>query len=128
MKTFVRLMLISMLMALAIPAYSAGYSQLMACEQDDDASNQDLIDLASTWLKAAKEQPGGDQLTISLHFPVVAHMGETDFTFVVSVPSLTAWATFMESYEGSAANKIDAQWDELAACPNSALFKSVKIK
>ena len=71
---------------------------------------------------------GGENLEIYLHFPVVAQMGETDFAFVVTVPSLEEWGIFMDGYEGSAAQKFDKEWDELAACPDSALFRSMKVK
>jgi hypothetical protein len=128
MNAIMRLILVSVLMVVAGPAYSDSFSQYLICEQDDDASSQDLEALASKWLKAARGMKGGDKLQVYLHFPVVAQMGEADFSFVLTAPSLEAWGVFMEGYEGSAAQKMDAEWDELAACPNSALFRTVKVK
>jgi len=128
MKTIIRLVIVSLMMVIAAPAYSESFSTFLKCEQDDDASSQDLQAVASKWLKAAKQMKGGDKLEVYLHFPVVAQMGETDFAFVLVAPSLAEWGVFMDGYEGSAAQGFDKEWDELAACPNSALFRSVKIK
>ena len=128
MKTIIRLVVVSLMMVIAAPAYSESFSTFLKCEQDDEASSQDLQAVASKWLKAAKQMKGGDKLEVYLHFPVVAQMGETDFAFVLVAPSLAEWGVFMDGYEGSAAQAHDKEWDELASCPNSALFRSVKIK
>ena len=128
MKTIIRLVIVSLMMVIAAPAYSESFSTFLKCEQDDEASSQDLQAVASKWLKAAKQMKGGDKLEVYLHFPIVAQMGETDFAFVLVAPSLAEWGVFMDGYEGSAAQSHDAEWDELAACPDSALFRSVKIK
>lgn len=129
MNITIRLMLVSLLTILAAPAFSAeAFSTFLKCEQDDDASNQDLLDVASKWLAAAKKQKGGANIKVSLHFPVVAQMGETDFSFVISAPSLAEWGMFMDAYDDSPASKFDKEWDELAACPDSALIRSVAVK
>ena len=128
MKTIIRLVVVSLMMVIAAPAYSESFSTFLKCEQDDEASSQDLQAVASKWLKAAKQMKGGDKLEVYLHFPVVAQMGETDFAFVLVAPSLAEWGVFMDGYPGSAAQSFDKEWDELAACPDSALFRSIKIK
>lgn len=128
MKTVIRLLIVSIFMLAATPAWSASFSQFLKCEQDDDASAEDLQAVASKWLKAAKAMKGGENLEIYLHFPVVAQMGEHDFAFVLTAPSLAEWGTFMDGYQGSEAQKFDPEWDELAACPDSAMFRSVKVQ
>ena len=127
MNRIVRLMLASMLMMGAVPAFSDTYSQFLRCEQDDDATPEALQAVASKWLKAAKAQKGGANLRVALHFPVVATMGEMDFAFVINSASLTEWGTFMDGYEGSPAQKFDTEWDELASCPDSSLVRSILV-
>ena len=128
MKKIMRLMLVPMLMILAAPAYSAPVSMFLRCEQDDEASRKDLETIASKWLKAAKGMKGGENLEIYLHFPVVAHLPDTDFVLVLKTPSIKEWGIFFDGYEGSEAQKLDKEWDELTACPNSALWKTVKVE
>ena len=120
-------MLIPMLMLLTAPAYSAPVSMFLKCGQDDEATNKDLEAVASKWLKAAKKMKGGENIEVHLFFPIVAQMGETDFVFVLSAPSLMEWAMFMEGYEGSEAQKFDKEWDEHTTCADSALWKTIKV-
>ena len=127
MKKIIRLMLVPMLMILTAPAFSAPVSMFLRCGQDDEASRKDLETVASKWLKVAKGMKGGENLEVYLHFPVVAQMGETDFAFVLVAPSIMEWGVFMDGYEGSEAQKLDKEWDELATCADSALWKTVKV-
>ena len=128
MKTLIQLTIISMLMLVTAPAWSGSISYTYKCEQQDEASDQDVLAAASAWLKAAKKLKGGDKLEASVHFPVVATMGDTDFLFVVKAPSLAEWGVFMDSYQGPALAKEDKKFAELAACPDSSLFESVQVK
>ena len=128
MKKVMRLMLVPILMILTAPAYSDPVSMLLKCEQDDDASRKDLEAVASKMLKAVKGMKGGKNMQINLHYPVVAHMGETDFALVLIAPSITDWAMFMDDIDGSELQKLNAEWDELASCPNSTLMKTKKIE
>ena len=128
MKTTLRLIAFSLMMLIAIPAFSASFSTIFKCEQDDDATQAALEAVASKWLKDARTMKGGKNLKAYLHYPVVAQMNEADFSFVIVAPSLKEWGEFMDGYKGSAAQKHDAEWDELAACPDNALMKSVEIK
>ena len=127
MKKVMRLLLVPMLMILAAPAYSDPVSMFLKCEQDDDPTRKDLETVALKWLKAAKGLKGGEKLGLYLHFPVVAQMGAYDFAFVLVAPSATEWGVFMDGYAGSEAQKLDKEWDELASCPDSALWKTIKI-
>ena len=128
MKKLMRLMLVPMLMILSAPAYSSDpVSMFLKCSQDDAASRKGLETTASKWLKAAKGMKGGENLEVYLHFPIVAQMGEYDFAFVLVAPSIMEWGLFLDGYQGSEAAKIDKEWDELAACPDSALWKTIKV-
>jgi len=46
--------------------------------------------------------------------------------YVVTAPSFAEWGAFMDSYEGSAAAKVDNKFAEIADCPDSALWESIK--
>ena len=128
MKKIMRLMLIPILLILAAPASADPVSMFLRCGQDDEASRKDLETVASKWLKAAKGMKGGENLQVYLHFPIVAQMGEMDFAFVLMAPSIMEWGVFMDGYPGSEASKVDKEWDELATCPDSALWKTVKVE
>ena len=127
MKKVIRLLLVPMLMMLAAPAYSDQVSMFLQCSQGDEATRKDLETVASKWLKAAKSSKGGENLEVYLHFPIVAQMGEFDFALVIKAPSIADWGVFMDGYQGSEAHKFDKEWDELATCPNSSLWKTIKV-
>ena len=129
MNIVVRLMLVSLLMLVAAPAYSAEATQMWKCEIDDDASEADVIAGAQEWLKAAKTMEGGKNLQASVYFPVAVNAtGETDVWFVVVAPTFEEWGKFWDNYPGSPADEAEIKNRELVACPDSALWESVKIK
>ena len=128
MKTLGRLIIFSLLMAIAAPAYSSAVSHIFRCEQDDDASQADLMAVASKFLAAAKGVEGGKNLKMSLHLPLAGANGTTDFALVLTLPTAAEWGTFSDNYEGSAPSAFNEEWDELAACPDSTLIKSVEVK
>ncbi len=128
MKVFIRIMFVSLLLILAAPVYSDPAIQVYACQQSDEASDEQLEKVASAWLKAAKGMPGGENLEVFINFPVAAYMGENDFMFIVKAPSLQEWGEFMDAYPGSAASKVDEEFGDLADCPDSSLWESITIK
>ena len=128
MKKVMRFMFVPMLMILAAPAWSDSFSYAYKCEQQEGASDKDLMAAASAWLKAAKGMKGGENLEAYLHFPVVAAMGGTDFLFVIKAPSLAEWGLFMDNYEGNALAEEDKKFAEISACPDSTLFESIQVK
>ena len=128
MKTIVGLMLVFMLMIVAAPAYSAEVVQIYDCEQDENATDEDIKALAAEWLKAAKNMKGGERIEVYIRHPIVAQIGENDFTFVLRVPSLEEWSVFTSGYEGSALEIIDDKLDELCDCPGSTLWEIQKLE
>jgi len=110
------------------PGLSNSIAMFLTCEQEDDATKADLNALASKWVKTAKTMKGGENIEVYLQFPVVAKTNAADFAVVITSPSLTEWGTFMDGYEGSDLEDLDTEWDDLASCPDSALFKSVHVK
>ncbi len=128
MKKVMLLMLFPMLMILAAPAWSASVVQVFHCEQDENATEEQIEAHAAKWLKAAKTMKGGKNLEVHLHFPMAAQMDANDFRFILIAPSAAEWGVFMDAHKGSAAEKLDADFVELADCPDSALFEYVVIK
>jgi len=126
MQTMIKLAIISILMLIAAPAWSGSAVMVYTCEQDDDASEADVNAAAAAWLAAAKGMKGGENLEVSVLFPMAATMGESDFLFVVSAPTFAEWGAFMDGYEGSAAADSDKKYADVADCPDSALWESVK--
>ncbi len=132
MKTLIQTVVISTLMIIAGPAWSAHGStshaiQILTCEQDSDTSDAKVETMASEWLKAAKKIKGGENLQLSLHFPVAAKSGEIDLLMVLKTPSLGEWGTFMDNYPGSAAEKIDTKYKDDLDCGDSSLWESVEV-
>ncbi len=127
MKTIIRLMVISILMFVAGPAWSNTAIHIFHCEQEDEASDEALKEIASAWLKAAREMKGGENLQVFLYHPIAVEAGEQDFLFMVVAPSFEEMGAFLDAYEGSALEDIDDEFDELAACPDSSMWESIKV-
>jgi hypothetical protein len=98
------------------------------CSQADTASEDDVDTVAEAWLAAAKKVKGGEKLEVVIMYPLAATMGESDFLFLVKAPSITAWGTFMDNYEGDALAKEDNKFSEVADCADSALWEWAKIE
>ena len=134
MNSAIRLMLVSamlfaVVMVAAAPAYSAQVTQVFSCEEEDEATEAGLKAVAKEWLKAAKTMKGGENIEVTLYFPVaVDKTGEIDFLMLVTAPSFAEWGLFWDGYEGSPASKVDQGSASIAICPDSALWEVVEIK
>ena len=131
MKTFTRSILVSLLLIIAAPAYSISGSQVLqifVCEfVDDKVSDDQLLELAAAWLKAAKLMEGGANMGLVIRFPIAEGDGvKGDFTWVISTPTFAEWGAFTDAYEGSAVSKVDDQlFDNLADCGQSTLWEGM---
>ena len=128
LNTVLRLMIISTLMIVAGPAYSGSATQIFHCQQDDEATDEQVGALASEWLKAAKGMKGGAQLEAYVRFPIAANTGEHDFAFVLVAPSFEEWGAFTDAYEGSPAQDVDKKFNDLADCTKSTVWETFKVK
>jgi hypothetical protein len=135
MNNLVRLMLVcmlmigSMLMIKAAPAYAAEAMQMWKCEMENDTTEEEVITMAREWVKAAKTMAGGKGLEANVYFPVAVNVtGKVDVLFVVHAPSFVEWGKFWDNYSGSPANAVGEGNREKIICPDSALWESVKIK
>ena len=135
MKTLVGLMLVcmlilgSMLMIKAAPAYAAEAMQMWKCELEGDTTEEEVIAIAQEWLKAAKTMAGGKGLEANVYFPVAVNVtGKTDVLFVIHASSFVEWGKFWDNYSGSPAAELEQGHQAKIVCPDSALWESVKIK
>jgi len=131
MKTFTRSILVSLLLIIAAPAYSISGSQVLqifVCEYvNDKASDDQVLELATAWLKAAKQMEGGANMGLVIRFPIAEGDGvKGDFTWVISTPTFAEWGAFTDAYEGSAVSKVDEQlFDNLADCGQSTIWEGM---
>lgn len=132
MKKFARTILISLLMIIAVPAVSSADMQavqIFNCEFNDDATAEQVLKMASVWLKAAKGMPGGENLDAFIRFPIAEGANnEGDFRFVIATPTFAEWGAFTDAYEGSAAAKVDEEFENLADCGDSTMWEGLMIK
>lgn len=128
MKEIIRLMVISMLMFVAAPAWSDSAMHFYHCELEDEAHDDVLAEIASRWLEVARGMKGGENLQANLHFPIAAEMGERDFIFVVIAPSFEEMGAFLDAYADSPLEEIDDDFDKLAVCPDSAMWESITVE
>ena len=128
MNKIVRFMLVFMLMIVAAPAYSVEVVQIYDCQMLEGATDDDIKAVAAEWFKAAKKMKGGERLDVHVRYPIVAEIGENDFSFILSVPSLEEWGVFTSGYEGSELEIIDDKMDEFCDCPGSSLWEIEKLE
>ena len=124
MTKLTRLILISVVMIFAVPAYAGTASQVWHCELDDDASEDDVMNGVEEWLARAHQLPGGKDFTARVLFPVVVNStGEIDFLIVVTAPTHAAWGTFWDSYFDSDLGDFEDTLNEQFVCPDSTLWQ-----
>ena len=128
MKTMIRLMVISVLMFVAAPAWSDSAIHIYHCELDEETTDDALTEMASKWLEVARGMPGGENLQAELHFPIAADMGEKDFIFVVITPTFEEMGAFLDAYPDSPLEEIDDEFDKLAVCPDSTMWESIAVE
>ena len=110
------------------PAYGDSILQIWDCELNDDKTTADLVAASSVWLKAAKNNEGGEDIEVSLEFPIVGDAGDDDFYFVLSVADTKVWGVFNHDYPDSPAGQAEEAWADVATCSESSLSASVDIE
>lgn len=127
MKTLIRLALISLLMVIAAPAYS-GTIQIFNCVYEGEATNDDVFDMASKWLAAAKTLKGGENLKVAVRFPVAASVDDIDFKFVLMTPTFAEWGEFTDNYEASKLVEIDDELEKISTCNDSSIWEGEMVE
>ena len=110
------------------PAYGDSVLQIWECELNDNKTPADVIAASSVWLKAAKNNEGGEDIEVSVEFPIAGDAGEGDFFFVLSVADTKIWGVFSHDYSDSPAGLADEAWADVATCSASTLSESVDIE
>lgn len=132
MKTFARLALLSLVLLMAAPAWSdSGMQaiQIFNCTFNDDADTDDVMALASSWLKAAKAIEGGENINAYIRFPIAEGHGDGgDFRFVITAPTFAEWGAFTDVYESSGLVEVDDELDKLVNCGESTIWEGMQIK
>lgn len=129
MKKIMRSMLFMALMMGGAPAFSDSVVEIIKCQQAKGVSEEDIEKAAAQVLKSLKGMEGGEDISMHLQFPLVAHMDDYDFFVAIVFPSAELWGKLMDGHSG-ADDMVDAEekFFELAACPDSAMFETVDIK
>jgi len=120
-------MLISMLMVIASPAHSEAI-QIFNCEYLEDATEDDVLAMATKWLKAAKTLKGGENIRIYIRHPVAASVDDIDFKFVLASPDFAEWGAFTDAYDLSILQEIDDELDKVVDCDDASLWEGGEIK
>ena len=110
------------------PAYGDSILQIWTCELNDNKTQADVIAASSVWLKAAKNNEGGEDIEVSLEFPIVGDAGGGHFFFVFSVADTKTWGVFNHDYPDSPAGQAEEAWADVATCSDSTLSASVDIE
>ena len=118
----------SVMFLFTAPAYADSILQIWSCELNDDKTTADLVAASSAWLKAAKSNEGGEDIEVSLEFPIVGDAGDGDFFFVLSVADTKTWGVFNHDYLDSPAGQAEEAWANVATCSESSLSASVDIE
>ena len=132
MKKLTKSLLVSLFLIIATPAFSAADMQtiqIFVCEFNGDATSDQVLEMSAAWLKAARKTKGGENMSLVIRFPIAeGPAGEGDFRFVITTPTFAEWGAFTDAYEGSAASKIDEQFDNLADCGQSTMWEGIIMK
>jgi hypothetical protein len=128
MKT-IKLLLFTILFSMyAFPVSAASAVQVWRCNLLDGKTQQDAIAASKVWLDAAKTMKGGAELEVYVGFPVVGDFGVGGFNFILVAKDMETWGAFWNGYDNSAAQKADADWENLATCASSSLESTIKIE
>jgi hypothetical protein len=127
-NTIAKFLAVLLLVLVAFPAQAANLLHIWKCTMDEGRTMEEVDAASLAWLKAARGMPGGEEFDVYIDTPIAAPAGEGRFDFVLIAPSFKAWGDFNEGYEGSAAQKADDAWGEVASCQGSAVWLSRKME
>ena len=127
MKTISRILFVA-LFAGSFSLANAAAVQVWECQLNDGKTLEDLQAVSSAWLAATKGMEGGEGIEAFHEYPVAANAGDGRFNFVVITPNFVDWGKLTEAYPGSASEKADEAWSEVASCTGNSLWASEKIE
>ena len=127
MKTNTKILLFALFIGSCSLAHAKSV-EVWSCKLNDGKTFDDLMVASSAWLAATKSMEGSEGIKAYHEYPVVTHAGDGGFNFVVVLPDHEAWGKLTKAYPGSAAQKADEAWGEVATCKGNSLWASEKIK
>ncbi len=114
--------------ALAAPAGANEFEHVWTCELHAGKTLDDARAVARTWLEAARSMKGGEQLQVSIRYPIIVGESENRFDFVVRAPSLAVWGAFYDTYDGGTpVAGADLKFAEVAGCSGSTMWESIGV-
>jgi hypothetical protein len=127
MKSIIKF-LIAALFAGSLSLANADVVEVWQCHIKDGKTVDDLNAASSAWLTAMKSMEGGAEVEAYHNFSIVAYNGENGFNFISITPDVAAWGKLAAAYPGSAVQKADVAWSEVADCKGNSLWSSEKVK
>lgn len=112
----------------AVPAFADPILHIWSCKLNEGKTGDQLMEVTKAWLDAAKSMDGGENLELTLEFPIATNTGDGTFNFVLAAPNTQTWGLFMNEYETSPAAEVDQAWSEVATCSDSSIWNSVEIE
>jgi hypothetical protein len=108
------------------PLYAGKAMQMWNCGMEGEASEEAIEEHASKWLAGARKVDGGENMEAHILFPVAVNAsGETDFVFIVTMPTFSDWGKFWDAYPDSEAAAME---EGHTFCPDSVVWDAVKVK
>jgi len=127
MKSITRILLFAIFIGSCSLAH-AGSVEVWNCKLNDGKTFDDLSAVSAAWLAAAKSMEGTEEIEAYHMYPAVANTGDGSFNFVTILPDHEVWGKITKAYPGSAAQKADEAWGEVATCKGNSLWTSELIK
>ena len=127
MKSITRILLFAIFIGSCSLA-NAKSVEVWNCKLNDGKTFDDLSAVSSAWLAATKSMEGTEEIEAYHMYPAVTNAGDGGFNFVVLLPDLGVWGKLAKAYPGSAAQKADEAWGEVATCKGNSLWTSELIK
>jgi|APFre7841882724_1041349.scaffolds.fasta_scaffold70217_1 hypothetical protein len=119
----------SAMAAFAGPVAANEFDHVWSCELKPGKTLDDARAVARTWLAAAKSMTNGEQLQVSIRYPIIVGESENRFDFVVRAPSLAVWGAFYDKYDdGTPVADADLKFADVASCSGSTMWESIGVQ
>ena len=115
--------------AFAAPVVAHDFDHVWSCEMKPGKTLDDARAVARTWLAAARSMKHGEQLQVSIRYPIIVSGSENRFDFVVRAPSLAVWGAFYDTYDdGTPVADADLKFADVASCSGSTMWESIAVQ
>ena len=127
MKSITRILIFAIFIG-SFSLANAKSVEVWNCKLNDGKTFDDLNGVSSAWLAATKSMEGTEEIEVYHMYPSVANTGDGSFNFVSILPDHEVWGKLAKAYPGSASQKADEAWGEVATCKGNSLWASEKIE